>query len=80
MRDRPVPVKAPWAVNGFGPTFFHKKVEEEIMQLNVGIATHNPVTMTNKRKKFKNFVYCQPHGKSTHPSKQQENTFCLDPL
>jgi hypothetical protein len=21
--------KAPWAVNGFGSTFFHKKVEEE---------------------------------------------------
>jgi len=28
MRDSPVPGKAPWAVNGFGSTFFHKKVVE----------------------------------------------------
>jgi hypothetical protein len=27
MRDSPVQRKAPWAVNGFGSTFFHKKVE-----------------------------------------------------
>jgi hypothetical protein len=30
MRDSSVKRKAPWAVNGFGSTFFHKKVEEEI--------------------------------------------------
>ncbi|MFN4914749.1 MAG: hypothetical protein ACK5FT_05490 [Sphingomonadales bacterium] len=28
MRDSPAQRKAPWAVNGFGSTFFHKKVEE----------------------------------------------------
>jgi len=30
MRDSPVSRKAPWAVNGFGSTFLHKKVEEKM--------------------------------------------------
>ena len=29
MRDSLAMGKAPWAVNGFGSTFFHKKVEEK---------------------------------------------------
>jgi hypothetical protein len=27
MRDSPKQRKAPWAANGFGSTFFHKKVD-----------------------------------------------------
>ena len=53
MRDSPVQRKAPWAVNGFGSTFFHKKVEERRWHHRrrirlVGLALLRLAAKTNK--------------------------------
>jgi hypothetical protein len=53
MRDSPAQRKAPWAVNGFGSTFFHKKVEKRKWNRRhgkrlVGLSPRKPSAKTNK--------------------------------